>query len=77
MSTKYTFTYEYDDGERKVASVYVAENVNNIIDLLDSVQNFLSSAGFKFNENHYLGVLEQNNIGVENNASENRNEEAR
>ena len=51
MSAKYTLTYEYQDGDKKVASVYVVENVTNILDVLDSVQNFLSSTGFRFDSN--------------------------
>lgn len=75
MSTKYTLTYEYQDGDKKVASVYVVENATNILDVLDSVQNFLSSTGFRFDSNQYLAVVE--NEGVEQNASENGNEETR
>lgn len=76
MSIKYTFTYEYQDGDQKVASVYVVENAKNILDVLDSIQNFLSSTGYRFNSNQYIDVVEKTE-GVEQNASENGNEAAR
>ena len=70
---KYTFTYEYIEGDRKVASVYVAENVTNILDALDAFQNFLSSAGFKFAVNQVLTVGEVGSDSGEKNASKNGN----
>lgn len=68
---KYTFTYEYANGDKKVASVYVAEDVTNIVDMLDAIQNFLSSAGYKFAPNQVLDIVD---LKEENkNASENGN----
>ncbi len=56
---KYTFTYEYIDADekQKVASVYVVENVTQIEDILHSVQNFLSSAGYRFEKNQVIDVI--------------------
>jgi len=72
---KYTFTYEYVQGERKVASVYVAEDVVNIEDILDAVQNFLASAGYKFGPNQVLTVVELEE--GDKNASQSRSEGTR
>lgn len=68
---KFTFTYEYANGDKKVASVYVAEDVTNINDMLDAVQNFLSSAGYKFGPNQVLAVFDMKEENK--NASENGN----